>query len=179
MNAKKATIYGLEGQATYNFSHDFDVRIGANLMHSRYDSFPFAGKYVPNVNPVTGVITGNASDPTADASGKTLVRAPAFTLTAGSDYTHDLPYGRLTLSGNVYFTTKIYFDPVNVVSQPDYATLDLKATWTLPGGMYNISVFGDNVTDTRYVTQVAEDVFGYGGVYGDPATFGVQVGAKF
>ena len=178
-NAAAATIYGAEAQGTYNFTPDFNIRLGAAWTHSRYDSFPGAGAYVPVVNPLTGALQGNSSNPLASATGKTLVRSPDFTLTAGANYTVPLSYGRLTFSGNVYFTTKIYFDPTDTVSQPDYATLDLKVTWTSPDNAWNASFIANNVTDTRYVTQVAEDVFGYGGVYAAPATYGVILSRKF
>jgi iron complex outermembrane receptor protein len=193
-NAAKATIYGADAQLTYDFGSHFDVRLGGAWTHARYDSFPAAinpspalpaGKagntaYVPIPVMVNGklVYAGNNQVP-ADASGKTMVRAPEFTASLGVDYKTPLPYGRLTLSGNVYFSSTIYFDPNDLTSQPDYATLDLRATWTMPDDKWSVSLFGSNVTDTKYVTQIAEDGFGYGAVYGTPSTFGVELNTKF
>jgi iron complex outermembrane receptor protein len=179
-NAAKATIYGGDAEATYNITPEFNVRLGGAWTHARYDSFPGAIEYVPNTLVVNGqtVLIGNHQI-AADASGKTLIRAPEFTATLGANYTTALPYGSLTFSGNLYFSTRVYFDPNDTTSQPDYATLDLKLTWALPGDRWRISVFGDNVTDTKYVTQVAEDVFGYGAVYGTPAVVGIGVDTKF
>ncbi len=179
-NAAKATIYGADAQLTYNFTRDFDIHLGGAWTHGRYDSFPGAATYTPNSAVIGGTtfLVGNTETVT-DAKGKTLVRAPDFTASIGADYKTDLPYGRLVLAGNVYFSSKVFFDPVNSLSQPGYATLDLKATWVLPNDKWSVSVFGQNVTDTKYVTQLAPSGFGTGAIYGYPAVFGVEVGAKF
>jgi iron complex outermembrane receptor protein len=183
-NAKAAIIYGLESQLTYNFTPDLDIRLGGAWTHARYDDYANAVLYIPT-QIAPGVFAGNGQAPSAafpndpNAKGKTMVRAPDFTLTAGADYTRELPYGRMRLSGNLYFSSKVYFDPHDTTWQNDYATLDLKATWISPGDQWSFSVFGDNITDTKYVTQVAEDVFGYGAIYGTPATVGVEATTKF
>jgi iron complex outermembrane receptor protein len=179
-NAAKATIYGADAQLTYNFTHDLDVHVGGAWTHARYDAFPGATAYTPNTAVIGGVsyLVGN-TEVVANAKGKTLVRAPDFTATLGADYKTDLPYGRMVLAANAYFSTKVYFDPANMLSQPDYATLDFKATWVMPNEVWSVSVFGDNVTDTKYVTQLAPSGFGTGAIYGYPSVFGVEVGAKF
>jgi iron complex outermembrane receptor protein len=190
-NAARATIYGADAQLTYQILSDFNIRLGGAWTHGRYDSFPQAIEYFPTTSTaacpstaaevvrVGGIpLVGNCQY-LASASGKTMVRAPDFTLTAGADYSTQTPYGRLTLSENLYVSSRVFFDPTDSVSQPAYATLDLKATLNLPNSRWSVSVFGDNVTDTKYVTQVAEDVFGYGAVYGNPSSFGVGASMRF
>jgi iron complex outermembrane receptor protein len=179
-NVPSARIYGAESQFSYKFTPDFDVNFGGAWTHGRYINFPGPIQYVPIPVPGRpGFFEGNGQTAAVSADGKTMIRTPEFTANVGANYRYDLPYGRVTLSGNLYYTTTIYFDPTDTTSQPGYAILDLRATWTGPEGKTSFSVFGNNVTDTQYVTQIAEDAFGYGGVTGTPATVGVELRTKF
>jgi len=60
-----------------------------------------------------------------------------------------------------------------------YTLLDLRAGIQDPDGAWSVQVFGRNVTDTYYWTNVAKFNDTVRRLTGRPATFGVQVGFKF
>ncbi|MDB6103544.1 MAG: TonB-dependent receptor, partial [Gammaproteobacteria bacterium] len=98
----------------------------------------------------------------------------------GASYRIPTPQnGQFTLSGNLYYTSSFYFDPEQQFKQGGYALLSLRAQWADPSNRFTVVVFGDNVTDKRYQTQVLFNTIGIGSVWNSPATFGVQLGAKF
>jgi iron complex outermembrane receptor protein len=71
-----------------------------------------------------------------------MQRSPEFTGSVGARYTTDVAGGRLALSGNLYYSSKPYFDPAEQLSQGSYATLGLRAEWTAPSERYTHAVAG-------------------------------------
>ena len=57
--------------------------------------------------------------------------------------------------------------------------LGLRAQWLDPSQRYTVALYGDNVTDKRYRTQVLANTLGIGNTWSAPATWGLQVGVKF
>ena len=186
-NAANAQVYGLEGQARYRFDRHFDVNAAVAWTHARYTSFsnsPYYGFCDPSVgNPTSPVFCsqgpGGIVETTVNAKGFQMQRAPEVTATLGANYRFDMFNGETTLSGNLYYTSKFYFDPSQQFAQNGYTLLGLHAQWVDPSRRYTITVFGDNVTGQRYQVQVIANTVGIGSVWSAPATWGVSVGAKF
>ena len=186
-NAASSRIYGAEAQARYRFSDAFNVTGGVAWTHARYRSFKNAPFYTycdPTVGATNGLFCG-ALGPGAivqtstDASGYKMQRSPEFSGNIGASYAVPLADGRLTFSGNVYATSSFYFDPEQQFKQRGYALVSLRAEWVDPSKRYTIAVFGDNVTDKRYQTQVLFTTVGTGAEWNSPATYGAQLTAKF
>ena len=57
--------------------------------------------------------------------------------------------------------------------------MSLRAQWVDPSKRYTVALFGDNVTDKRYQTQVLFNTIGIGSVWSSPVTYGVSLGVKF
>jgi iron complex outermembrane receptor protein len=185
-NAAKARIYGLEGSARYRLSDSFDLSLGAAYTHARYRSFPAAAYY--SYCDTTGAVAalacgaigpGSITQTSNDSSGYQMPRAPDFTGNLGVNYHTPLADGRLTVSGNLYYTSKFYFDSSKQFSQDAYEVLSLRAQWVDPSKRYTLAVFGDNLTDKRYRTQVLSNTLGVGAVWNSPMTWGASFGAKF
>lgn len=191
-NAASSEIYGLEGQFRYRISDAFSVYGGAAWTHARYKSFTNAPFY-SYCDPVAGAGTalwcvpeelggfgpGAIVQSTTDASGYHMQRAPEFTGNIGASYGIDLSAGKLVLSGNLYYTSSFYFDPEQQFKQDAYETLSLRAEWIDPSERYSVAVFGDNVTNKRYLTQVLFTTLGTGAVWNSPVTYGFSLGVKF
>jgi iron complex outermembrane receptor protein len=180
VNAANSEIYGLEGQVRYRISGRFEVNAGAAYTHGRYKHFADAPIYTRCTSPdcvangLSFVVVPTPLD------NVTMQRTPAFTGNVGGRYGADLAGGALTLSGNLYYSSKFYFGPSGIqFPQKAYEVLALRAEWTDPSEHYSIALFGDNVTGTRYKTQVIFGSFGIGSAWSAPATWGVQLGAKF
>src|SRR5687768_2299664 len=60
---------------------------------------------------------------------------------------------------------------------------DVRLGWTSAQGHWSWAVYGNNVFDNRYVTQLnvyGREAFGtVGGVVSEPRTYGLEVGLKF
>ncbi|WP_334183767.1 TonB-dependent receptor [Novosphingobium sp.] len=192
-NAASSEIYGLEAQLRYKVSDAFSLLGGAAWTHARYKSFTNAPYYSYCDPAIADLSNAMACIPTAlggfgpgaitqtstDASGYKMQRAPDFTGNIGASYGLDLGGGKLVLSGNLYYTSSFYFDPEQQFKQKGYGVLALRAEWTDPSDRYTVAVFGDNVTNTRYRTQVLFNTLGTGSVWNAPVTYGIQLGAKF
>ena len=191
-NAAQSRIYGAEAQLRYRVSQAFNVYGGVSYTHARYKSFanaPFYSYCDPAAAPGTplycvpialgGSGPGAIVQTTTNAAHFQMQRAPDFTANLGASYDFDLAGGVFTLSGNGYYTSKFYFDPSQQFKQKGYALLSLRAQWIDPSKRFTLAVFGDNVTDKRYRTQVLYTTLGTGSVWNSPATYGGSVGVKF
>jgi iron complex outermembrane receptor protein len=191
-NAASARIYGLEGQIRYSVTHNLDVNAGGAWTHARYRSFegaPFYGYCDPGA-PTPTLETpsptycasgeGSIIQVQTDASGYHMQRSPDFTATLGSSYripADDI--GEFTLSGNLYYTSSFYFDPEQQFKQDGYPLLSLRTQWVDPSHRYTVALYGDNVTNEHYQTQVLFNTLGIGSVWSPPVTYGVSVSARF
>jgi iron complex outermembrane receptor protein len=108
-----------------------------------------------------------------------MLQAPRFSGNTSLDYTTPLAGGSLSLHGNFAYQSKVYFDPANQFPQGGYGLLNLRGTWTTPGGHWSFSVFGNNVTDRTYRRTVFPTPFALLTVYGEPVTYGGAVALHF
>lgn len=179
-NVPQSRIYGAEADITLRVSDNFDVRAAAAYTHSRYVDFKSAPAYIDNpADPATlgGLLFSNIS---RDVSGKKMVRSPEFT--ASSTLSYHTPIGgdnELEISLSPYYSSRVFFTFDNVLSQKPYVTLDAAATLTLNKSV-KLSVFGRNVTDTRYFASRSQNALTLDGSrYAMPATYGVSFGYTF
>jgi iron complex outermembrane receptor protein len=186
INAATSEIYGLEGSARYQITPAFQVSAGAAWVHARYKKFNDAPVYVrcAELDPVTagacaasGVTFVVAPTTLEDV---TMQRTPEFTAFLGSRYEADLAGGELALSGNLFYSSKFFFGPSGIqFEQGSYATLALRAQWSAPSDKFYVALYGDNVTNSRYLTQAQYSSFGIGANWNKPATYGIEAGVKF
>jgi iron complex outermembrane receptor protein len=186
INAATSEIYGLEGSLRYQITPAFTLTSGASYVHARYEKFNNAPLYVN-----CGTLGATAAASCA-ASGVTFVvvpttlenvtmqRTPTFTGFVGARYEAEVGGGELALSGNLFDTSKFTFGPSGVqFRQGGYETLSLRAQWTAPSDKFYVALYGDNVTNSRYLTQAQYSSFGIGANWNKPVTYGVEVGVNF
>ena len=173
-NAARSRIYGGEVQFTADVTDQFQIDLGGAYTHARYRSFPNAPVYLG-----TGSATAPITIATRDISGQTMQRAPEFTGTISGTYTQPVGDGNVKLFASYYHTTKFNLDPAGQFPQKGYGLLSARITYNAPGDKFSVAAFGNNLTDSTYLTQVLP----FGGAilqqYGFPATYGVEVGMKF
>ena len=187
LNAAKSKIYGLDAQVRYDLTDNLQFNAGAAWVHARYKRFEDAPVYTP-------CLSIPASDPNSACAANgisfvvvptllentTMQRTPEFTGNMGMRYTTDLAQGKLALSGNLYYTSKFYFGPSgNQFPQKAYETLSLRAEWTDPSERYTVALWGENVTNSRYYTQLQYNNNGIGANWSKPATYGVEFSTRF
>lgn len=179
-NAASSEIYGLDGQVSFKVSDSLQINAAGAWTHARYKRFPLAPVYV---RCDTAGCAGGATSyvvVTQDLSNVNMQRAPEFTGNLGARYSTEVAGGALDLTGNVYYSSRFYFGPSGTqFFQNGYATVSLRGQWTDPGERYSIALFGDNVTDKRFLTAVQYSGFGVGSNWSRPATYGIEFGVKF
>jgi iron complex outermembrane receptor protein len=60
-----------------------------------------------------------------------------------------------------------------------YEVLSARAEWTDPSDRFSVAVYGDNLTNSRYLTAVQYNSFGLGANWSAPTTYGIELGVKF
>lgn len=187
VNAASSEIYGVEGQFRWNPSEAFSIMGGAAYVHARYKEFVDAPIYTPcaSLDAATQAVCAGGGIsflvlPGTTLRNVTMQRTPKFTANIGANYSVPVAGGTLDMSGNLYYTSKFFFGPSGIqFPGGDYEVLSLRAQWTDPSDSWHIAVFGDNLTDNRYVTQAQYNNFGIGATYSDPVTWGIEFGASF
>jgi iron complex outermembrane receptor protein len=196
VNAAQSEIYGLDGQFRYRFPGGFEINAGAAWTHARYKTFgkTLAGGVVQGA-PIYARCPAPATPKYAAACAATdtfyvntdtilkngtMQRTPEFTGNIGALYKTDLAGGELALSANGFYSSSFFFGPAgNQFKQKGYEIVSLRAQWTDPSDTYTVALWGDNVTNSRYKTQVQSTSFGIGSNWSKPVTFGAEFGVKF
>jgi iron complex outermembrane receptor protein len=181
-NAGGSTIYGADLQARFAVGESFNLNIGAAYIHAEYDSFKNSQIWTQcfvDTFQCPAEYAGIFLSGTEDVSGFEMQRSPEFTGNIGFDYSLELAGGRLGFSGTYYYTSNFYFDSSELYQQDSYDLLSLRADWTNPSEVYTLSIYGDNVTDSEYRTQVLPQAYGGLSMWGAPATVGASVRVNF
>ena len=117
-----------------------------------------------------------------DYTGNRVPFVPEHTMSASADFTQPLSEKRalrnFTIGGSVKGAGNVMWNEANTFSQPFYATLALHAGITLAyknGGKVDITVWGDNLTQTRYATFAFDSMGNRFAQYGTPARCGVKL----
>ncbi len=178
-NAASARIKGIESQITYEPTDALRLNAGVALMDGNYRRFPGAPIFNQCLVPACGAGFGLFPSATIDASGFRMARAPKFTGNIGARYQFDVGGGKLALSGNLSYSSKFYFDVVQQFFQKGYELASVRAEWTDAQDRFTLAVYGDNITNSRYLNQVLPGQFAIQTVWGYPVTWGVSARVKF
>jgi iron complex outermembrane receptor protein len=194
-NADGAHIYGIDGDITWKISSDFRLFGGFNVTHARYTSFTNAIISVPYplaagfTLPAGQTCIGTFGNPFAqlggnclirgDASGNKLQNTPSFTGSLGGSYDLHTGAGKFTLAANYYYNDGYVGQPDERVKQKSFNTVDASITWHAPGDRYFVRVWGHNLTDAFYRTQIGSSNTGDNGTNGAPRTYGATIGFEY
>jgi iron complex outermembrane receptor protein len=110
-----------------------------------------------------------------DYSGNRPPNAPAYTYSFGADYDFD---NGLYAHADWLGTGGLYFDSANTQKEGHYGLLNLKTGYQFDS--YEVAFWIKNALDATYATR-AFDIGGgtYGGIAGDPRTFGMTLTARW
>lgn len=170
-NAASSKIYGIDADFSYRVSDRFNINLAGAWNHARYGAFPNAPDLVENGIEGRAGVTGTFSTVFRSAKGNHMIRSPDYSGTAQATYTFDLGGGKLDVTGNLQYTSRIYFDNFGRFTQPSYTLVGLRAEWTDPTERWSVGVAANNLTDKQYLTVVAPNSGGIAAVYGSPQTF--------
>jgi iron complex outermembrane receptor protein len=194
-NADGAEIYGLDGDISWNVTDNLRLFGGVSYVHARYKEFTTAVISYPFPLPAGFTIPagqsclGTFGNPFAqlggnclligDLSGYPLQNTPEWTFSLGGSLDIPTSAGTFTLAGNYYYNEGFAGSPDGRVYQPGYNLADASITWREPGEKYFIRLWGKNLTDDFYRTQLSATNSGDNGTAGAPRTYGVTFGFDF
>lgn len=164
-NVKTAAVYGLDADFELSLPglSGLTLTAGLGLLHTRLGTFESSG----------GTVT----------AGNRLPDAPELTLNLGASYEFPLS-GQVSakLAVNGRYQSSAFKDALNdpIIATPAYSVWDGSVS-ILNKGDWDISLWGKNLGDKRYVTQgVNQTALGVGfRVYGAPRTCGISVSKTF
>lgn len=208
-NARKgARIYGIDADLTWQVSDTLRLFGGFNWTDARYKSFtdavisipyPVPAGFTPTafryVDSRTGATVANTSclgtfgAPTAqlggncllrgDASGNKLQNTPDITFSVGGSFDIPTRAGTFTLAGNYYYNNGFVATADERVRQASYNTVDGSVTWKEPGEKFYVRLWGKNLTDAFYRSQISATNSGDNGYAGAPRTYGMTFGFEY
>lgn len=159
-NVGEATSKGVELEANLQASSNLTITGATSIDRSEFDSY---------VDRITS----------ANHSGNRVPYAPEVTANLSARYI--LPQTRvpadISLYGALQYTSKVFFDEANTLSQSPVTTFDASVDLAFHNGV-TVSVFGTNLTDETYRTSS----FNFGGIIstiGDGRVVGGKVKATF
>jgi iron complex outermembrane receptor protein len=182
-NAANAKIYGGEFEVTASPNSELNIRGSIAYIHARYENFLAAQTFVPRTNPPgaypNGVLIGGNDTVTSNVSGKTLTRAPKFTFNVGFDWAHEVAGGKFGIAANVFHSTKLYYDFLNIFEQKAYTLTNANVSWTTPDERFRFSVWATNLTNEKVWQTLRPGAFGTDGFYEQPRKIGVGAEVRF
>jgi len=119
-----------------------------------------------------------------DISGNSLSRAPDWQVYLAAGYEFAISQiGSLALQANWRYQSETFFLEVNQGNNTfrvdDFNELGLRATLTTLNDRVDISIFGQNITNERYVTQVTQLGSFPNGAVNEPRKWGGEVKVRF
>jgi iron complex outermembrane receptor protein len=196
VNAAQSKIWGFDEQLNFEFNQYAQLNGAAAYTHARYTTFggPVDGTLVGA--PVYATCAGAPAAQFAANCGNFayayvntttvlhdvhMQHVPELTAALGPRFTTGkLATGEYSLSATAYYSSGFYFSPSGTqFYQPGYAQVGVRTQWKDPSERYWVALYGENLTDKRYRTQVQYNSYGMGASWNAPTTWGIQLGTKF
>jgi iron complex outermembrane receptor protein len=179
-NAAAATIYGFDADLTARLNTYVRVRGGLAYTHAVYDNYDNAIESRPAFVTVNGVTYSNGNTETAvNASGQALIRAPVFTANFTPSFEYPLPIGRLVANMTVAYNSGFDWEVGNYWRQPAYTILNANVGWVSSDDRYRVSIWGTNLTNTKYYIYENPTLTGTGHDIARPWSAGASMEVTF
>jgi iron complex outermembrane receptor protein len=167
-NAASAEIKGVEAEFTFAATESLRLSLAGSYVDATYEDF-----------------IESAIDPTTQqrlvSSGNRLQRTPETQLTGGVDLT--LPAGRLgdALNFRVNYTwqSDMFWATDNIAKEDAYGLLDVRVALSPPSSPWAVAVWGKNLTDELYRSNIISFFGEEVSQFGIPRTYGADFSWKF
>jgi iron complex outermembrane receptor protein len=177
VNAGGAVVKGVDLSVEGKVTQYLSARINTEFLPTAHYT-TFVGAPFTSVNPNPPF--GNFPYTSGSADGARLPNAPHSTVNAGLDYRIPTPIGSLSLAADWSHNSGYYWTPDHEVKQDAYNLLGGSAKWTSPDNRWSTTLWGANLTGTKYYIYEAQqgNPFGVASSPAAPRTFGIRVGYK-
>jgi iron complex outermembrane receptor protein len=144
------------------------------------ENFSVSGYYAYLDSEIDG-LTLNTADGPKDFSGLPLRQSPEHSYTVVLDYKLATGTGEYDFRAQYAFIADQFNDYPTMTETiiEEAKLLDASVTWTSPEGMYQLVMWGKNLTDERYITHSYRIGPGSIGVWSDPQTYGLTGTLRF
>ncbi|WP_168371702.1 TonB-dependent receptor [Sphingomonas sp. Leaf357] len=188
-NATKAKMRGVEftadgnigGGFSFNAGVSYEPKLNYGLYNTALAVTPLTAAEIAanNANPATAGIN-KASRTNYNATGSQMVRAPKVTANGRINYAGDVGGGKLNANVNGSYTGKFFWQPGNLSPENPYFLLNARLAWTQPDERVTYSIFGNNLTNKLYHTDLVANTRGDDSVkYAPQAEYGVGISVTF
>lgn len=163
-NAGKQSTFGIEFDGSVTPIEPLRINLDFTYLDPKYDSY-----------------VGSAF---GDLSGRQPAGIPELSMTIGATYTHEMANSNaLILSADYHHESQVALDdnPANAQYQREVNALNASLTYRLDMGL-QFTLWGRNLTDSRYITTIFPSVAQAGSISGyptQPRTYGASVKYKF
>lgn len=178
-NLGDATVYGLELDAAFAPDEHWSFDGNYSYAHGEYGSDTVDARFSRTVSPCDNVVCST----TGNVGGNQIERTPRSKASFGTQWGTKLPWdnGSMFVRGDVSWQDKMYTTPANEAYIPARTLVNLRAGVTF--GHFDLSVWGRNVFDKRYVSNAYVVVLPTGNsyqlFYGQRRTLGLTIKAKY
>jgi iron complex outermembrane receptor protein len=160
-NAADAEITGFEAELQIAITRQFQLFGGLTVLDTKYLEFTDS--------------LGN------DNSGNFLQRTPKYQFNIGGDISFDIGDMADALRINAGYTHrgKMFWAPDNLQTEDPYGTFDARISFTPNEGRWTASVWGKNIGNTLYRTNIIAFFGDEVSRLGAPRTWGAELSVKF
>jgi len=160
-NAGNAQFKGVEGEFEYRPIRQLFFWASGDIANAKYVHF---------IDPAGNNYSGNEAQ-----------RTPNYQYVLGGEATLDLPGMPDALLFHINWKQqgKMYWLPDNLTHENPYGLLDGRVTFFLPARNWSVSLWGKNLTNTLYRTNIIAFFGDEVSTFGAPRTYGVELAAKF
>lgn len=118
---------------------------------------------------------------THNYSGNQIARTPRFSGTVGLSQTFTAPGGSIEIGGDYYYNSGFHYlaQEDSFTKEDAYGLLSLRASYLHENSNIRVTLFGTNVTDTRYNYSRFTLDFGTTNAAAPPALYGIRLNWDF
>jgi iron complex outermembrane recepter protein len=172
-NAAAATVVGVETDIAFAVTQGLTLTAaGAWMPKAEYDQFVGASLAVP-------LPDGGNADGFGDASGNRMIFTPHFAGNVGANLKQQIGIGELTFSANYAYNRGFFFDFGNYQPHDEFSVLNARVSLQLADSGFEVAIFGNNLLEEEYYSNVIAYPFATSGAPGAPQTYGATVSFRF
>jgi iron complex outermembrane receptor protein len=161
-NAASAEIKGVEAEWELAATDNLRFSLAGSYVDAKYKDFIESA-----IDPTTGLHL--------DSSGNRMQRTPETQVSAGVDWA----IGFAKLNVNYTWQSDMFWATDNVAKESAYGLLDAQVTVGPEGKDWSVALWGKNITDELYRTNIISFFGEEVSQFGPPRTYGVDLRVKF
>lgn len=174
VNAAAAKVYGLDFDALGQVAQGLSVRTNISYAHGYFSSFSCAPSYfLVTPNPACLAAVGTTA---FNVTGNQTPHTPDFTGTLSIEYARSTSIGKFSVNLTNSYTTTFYWEPDNIVRQPNVDLLNSSLGWASSDGRWDLRLYGRNLLDRLYYVSAESIGLNTEGSPAAPRTYGFMVG---